>query len=72
MISNKLRDAIKLNAPAYRIAQEAGLHHSTLSRLLCGIEKVQPNDPRVVAVGKVLGIPAEECFNFSKDKEGAV
>lgn len=62
MISKKLRDAIKLNAPAYRIANEAGLHHSTLSRLLCGIDKVKPNDPRIVAVGKVLGLSAEECF----------
>jgi hypothetical protein len=62
MISNKFRDAIKLNAPAYQIARKARLHHSTLSKLLCGIDEVKPNDPRIIAVGKVLGLSAEECF----------
>ncbi|MFC1515631.1 hypothetical protein ACFL7E_02605 [Thermodesulfobacteriota bacterium] len=63
MVSQKLKAAIKLgDEPAYRIAHKAGLDPSTLSKLICGIAKVKNNDQRVVAVGKVLGIPAEECF----------
>lgn len=64
MISQKLRVAIKLSEKrAYKIAQEADLHPSTLSKLLNGIERARRNDPRVLRVGEVLGIPENECFN---------
>jgi len=63
MVSEKLRAAIKLNhVPAYKVAHEAGIDPSTLSKLICGIVKVKPGDSRVIKVGKVLGIPAEDCF----------
>lgn len=63
MISQKLKAAIKLgDEPAYRVAQKAGIDPSTLSKLICGISRVKPNDLRVIAVGRVVGIPAEECF----------
>ena len=61
--SRLLVNTIKLsNRRAYKIAQDAGLHPSTLSRLINGIEQVRPSDPRVIAVGRVLGIPQNECF----------
>ena len=67
-VSKKLRAKIKLNnIPAYRIAQLAGMDPSTLSKLICGIVKVKPGDPRVIRVGKVLGIPAQECFQDEAD-----
>jgi hypothetical protein len=63
MISEKLKAAIKLNdIPAYKIAHQAEIDPTTLSKLLCGIIKVKHGDPRVIAVGKILGIPAEDCF----------
>lgn len=63
MISQKLITKIKTsNRRGYQIAHEAGLHPSTLSKIVCGIEKTKPNDPRVIAIGQALGIPAEECF----------
>jgi hypothetical protein len=63
MISLKLKIAIKLSdEPAYKLAQKAGLDPSTLSKLLCGIIQVKPNDPRIVAIGKIVGIPKDECF----------
>jgi hypothetical protein len=62
-ISQKLRIAAKLSEKRhYEIAHEAGLHPSTLSRILCGIEQIRRDDFRVIAIGKVLGIPREECF----------
>jgi transcriptional regulator with XRE-family HTH domain len=62
-VSDKLRIRIKVNnIPAYRIAQLAGMDPSTLSKLLCGISRIKPNDPRVIKVGKVLGISADKCF----------
>jgi hypothetical protein len=63
MISTKLRNKAKLSDKKhYQLAHEANLHPSTFSRILCGIERIKPNDPRVIAIGKVLGISANECF----------
>ncbi len=63
MVSKRLRDAIRLSdRRAYIIAHEAGVHPSTLSRLINGIERVQPGDERVVKIGRVVGVPAKECF----------
>jgi transcriptional regulator with XRE-family HTH domain len=71
MLSEKLRAAIKLNpVPAYKIAHAAGLDPSTLSKLMCGITKVKPEDPRVLKVGKILGVPPHQCFE-SDDDQGA-
>jgi hypothetical protein len=70
MVSEKLRVAIKLNPdPAYKIAHEAGIDPCTLSKLICGIVKVKPGDPRVIDVGRVLGIPPEECFQMDMVRE---
>ena len=63
MLSHKFISTIKLHElPAYKIAHKAGLNPSTLSKLMCGIERVHSNDPRVVRVGEVIGLKAEECF----------
>jgi len=64
MVSERFRAAVLLNPKrAYRIAQEAGLHPSTLSKLLNGIERVKPGDVRVIKVGEILGFKPEECFD---------
>jgi len=70
MISHKLRAAIKLNPiPAYKIAHAAGLNPTTLSKLICGISKVRPGDPRVLKVGKILGLSPEQCFEHRKSAQ---
>ncbi len=62
-VSRKLTDAVRCSSERqYRIAHKANLHPSTLSQLLNGIYPVKPNDPRVLAVGVVLGLSEEECF----------
>jgi len=71
MISKKLIAAIKLSSiPAYKIAQKAGLDPSTLSKMVCGIIKVKPDDKRVVRIGQILGIYADECFE-KENKESS-
>lgn len=63
MISQKLRNKAKLSdIRHYELAHEAGLHPSTFSRILNGIENIKEKDPRVISIGKVLGIAAEDCF----------
>lgn len=64
MLSQKFISTVKLHKrPAYQIAHEAGLHPSTLSKLINGIEIVRPNDSRVLKVGAVLGLRPDECFS---------
>jgi len=68
-VSRLLFNAIRLDRRrAYRIAQAANLHPSTLSRVINGIERIKPNDPRVIAIGRVLGIPPNECFGKGKSE----
>lgn len=63
MISETLRRAIKLHQKRhYQIAQEAGLHPSTLSKLLNGIIPVREDDPRVLRVAWVVGINPADAF----------
>jgi transcriptional regulator with XRE-family HTH domain len=64
MVSEKLRVSIKLHPErAYKLAQKANLHPSTVSKIINGIEKVRPGDLRVLALAKVLDIPPDECFS---------
>ena len=67
MISKKLLTEIKLSStPAYRLAQKAEIDPSTLSKMVCGIIKIKPEDKRVVRVGRLLGFEPEECFEKGK------
>ena len=49
----------------YKAAQKAKVDPSTLSKLVSGAETLKPQDPRILAVGAVLGLKAEECFENS-------
>ena len=62
-VSRKFIEAVKLGGkPAYKVAWEAGVHPVFLSKILHGYDRLWPNDRRVIAVAKVLGLQPEECF----------
>ena len=62
-VSFKFISAVKLDKRrAYEIAWEAGVNPTTLSKLINGIERPRKKDHRILAVGKVLGLNADECF----------
>jgi hypothetical protein len=62
-VSPELFAAIKCaDEPAYRIAQRADIRPDLLSKLMHGAEPVKPQDPRVLAVARILGVPAERAF----------
>lgn len=64
MVSEKLKVAVFLSGKRnYQIAAEAGVHPSTLSRLLNGVEKVNQDDPRVLKIGEIVGVAPRECFS---------
>ena len=68
-ITRKFYEAVKLaDRPAYKIAQEAKVDPGVLSGILTGRLKVWPNDRRVIAVGKVLGLSPEECLESSRKR----
>jgi len=70
MIRKPLKEAINLSSiPAYRIAQRSGMNPSTLSKIVCGISNVKNGDSRIIKVGKILGIKAEDCFQ-NNDEDG--
>lgn len=63
MVSKRFKNAVKLsNKRGYKIAQEARIHPSLLSQIINNIINVKDNDERVIAVGKVVGLEPEECF----------
>ena len=71
-ISREFLIALKLHKlPAYLIAQRAGISSSMLSRLIRGIDPVKPGDPRILAVGEVLGLGPDEVFS-SGDVRGSL
>ena len=70
MVSEKLRAAIKLNKRrAYKIAFEAEMDPSALSKIMNGISRVKPGDPRVLKLGRVLGLPESQLFAEPDSKE---
>ena len=68
-VSQQFLIRLKLNdLPAYKIAQRAGVNPSKLSKLINGIDRVRPRDPRIIAVGKVMGLAESECFEGTEEK----
>lgn len=63
MVSEIFKQKIKLSSlRAYEIAQLAGVHPTTLSRIINGIDRVEAGDKRVIAIGRIVGLKEEECF----------
>ncbi len=68
-ISQQFLIRLKLNdLPAYKIAQRAGVNPSKLSKLINGIDRVRPRDPRIIAVGEIMGLSESECFEQKEEK----
>lgn len=66
MISDKFITAVKLSRKrAYEIANEAGIHYTTLSQIINKVQVVEPGDARVLKLAEVLGLKPEDCFGDS-------
>jgi len=69
MVSRVLIERLKLSSRRqYQIAWEAGMHPSTLSKLINGICRVKPSDPRIIRLGMVLGLNPGECFQEEAER----
>lgn len=71
-LSREFLIAVKLaGRPQWRIAREAGVSPITLSRIVTGYTRIDRNDARVCAVGRVLGIEPDVCFEPECSTEAA-
>ncbi len=67
-VSREFKARLKLaDEPAYKIANQAGVNPTTLSKLVNGIEPVKPNDERIGRVAALLGMSANEAFEISQE-----
>ena len=63
MISKRFIESVKLSPiRAYKLAQAAEVNPSVLSQIINRIIVVRPGDYRVIAVGQILGLKPDECF----------
>lgn len=64
MISRKFVEAVRLSSRKhYQLAHEAGIHPTTLSKMLNGIEKVKAGDRRIIRLGEILGLSEDVLFD---------
>jgi transcriptional regulator with XRE-family HTH domain len=69
MLTDRIRNAVKTSHERqYRLAQRVGVHPSVLSAWLNGISHPKPGDPRVVALGNLVGVPEAECFEDEPER----
>jgi hypothetical protein len=62
-LSKRLLIALKTSdVRHYRLAHEIEVHPSTLSCWINGISSVPRDDPRILKLGALLGVPAGDCF----------
>ena len=67
MISREFKIAVKLSdIPAWKIARRAVVNPNVLSKIMTGAVRVKPGDPRVIAVGRVLGLKPSDCFEHGE------
>jgi len=63
MISDQLHAAVRTSRiRGYQLAALIGVHPTTLSAWLNRIYKVRRDDPRVIRLGALVGVPADRCF----------
>ncbi len=63
MLSRLFKQTLKLwPEPQYKIAIKAGIHPGMLSKWVIGAQPVRKNDPRLIKIGKILGLKPKEIF----------
>jgi hypothetical protein len=64
VVSDKFLAALKRSdLPAYRLAARAGVSPSWFSKALHGAVRTEPSDSRFIAIGRLLGLGANEVFH---------
>lgn len=62
-VSENLKKAVKRDdRPDYEIARLAGMGQAKLSQFINNMVVVHEKDPRVIAIGNIVGVNPEDCF----------
>ena len=73
-VSAKIRAAVWQRRAAgdkvHHLARLAGVNPSVFSALVNDIVGVRENDPRVLRIAQVLGVPASEAFTVTPARPG--
>lgn len=63
MLSRRFIEAVKLSTtPAYRLALNAGIHPTLLSKWVIGAQPARKGDERLIRIGRLLGLEPHEVF----------
>jgi transcriptional regulator with XRE-family HTH domain len=63
MISTTLRNAVRLYPDRiWQLARRIGVHPTVVSKWLSGSQPPKAGDPRVIALGALVGVSADRCF----------
>jgi len=63
MLTRDFLVALKMSpTPAYKLAWSVGVHPTWLSQAIHGYRRIQPGDPRLVAIGARLGLKPSQVF----------
>lgn len=67
-LSTCFKNALKLSpVPAYQLALRVGLNPNTLTKFVIGYLKPRDWDPRLLEIGRLLGLEPEEVFEKPED-----
>jgi len=67
VLSKKFKETLKLaDTPQYKIAIQAGVNPTLLSKWVIGAEKSRIGDKRIIKIGKILGLKESEIFEKEK------
>lgn len=68
-INKKLWEAVQLSGKRrYVLARAAKIHPTTLSQILNNMRPVHRDDPRIMRLGRLLGLKPDELFD-EEDKK---
>ncbi len=48
--------------PRWQLAVSVGMNPSQLSKFVSGAERPRTDDPRIIAIARILGVPPEAAF----------
>lgn len=67
MFSQSFLIALKLNKlRQYKLAQKVGINPGLLSKWVCKIQTPRKTDPRLIRLGRILGLEKKEIFEEPK------
>lgn len=67
IISEKFRQAARISeTPLYRLALQCDIPPGSIYKVIRGIASANPEDPKIIALGKLLGLKPRECFTLDE------